>query len=100
MHWVPLGDPAGAWPGWELTDPFRRLRIFAGAYGWSQDQRRRLPARGVEATALSHQRMEHSTRVLGGGWAQMSDDGFGGLIRRRGYWLEANAGPLLVALTG
>ena len=23
MHWVPLRDPADAWPGWEATDPFR-----------------------------------------------------------------------------
>ena len=99
MHWVPLRDPADAWPGWEATDPFRRLRIFADAYGWSQEERRRLPAVGVDATALSHKRMEHNARVLGGGWARMWDDGVGDVIRRRGKWLEANAGRLVAALT-
>ena len=99
-HWVTLRDPADAWPGWESTDPFRRLRIFADAYGWSHEERRRLPAFGIEATALSYERMEHNARVLGGGWARMWDDGVGGMIRRRGDWLEANAGRLLAALTG
>lgn len=99
MHWVPLRDPADAWPGWESTDPFRRLRIFADAYGWDQDERRRLPRLGIDAAALSYERMEHRARTLGGGWARMWDDGVGNLIRRRAAWLEANAGQLTAALT-
>ena len=62
MHWVPLRDPADAWPGWEATDPFRRLRIFADAYGWNDEERRRLPAFGIEATSLSYERMQHNAR--------------------------------------
>ncbi|XAS64211.1 phosphotransferase [Micrococcaceae bacterium Sec5.8] len=94
MHWVPLRDPADHWPGWEGTDPFRRLRIFADAYGWTATQRRRLPAAGIAATALSYQRMEHNAQVLGGGWARMWNEGVGGLILRRRRWLEANAEQL------
>jgi hypothetical protein len=99
MHWTPLLDPADLWPGWEGTDPFRRLRIFADAYGWSDEERRRLPAFGVEAAALSRRRMRHNASTLGGGWARMWDDGVGELISRRGAWLEANADRLTAALT-
>lgn len=99
MHWVPLRDPADAWAGWEAEDPFRRLRIFADAVGWNREERRRLPAFGVEATALSYERMRHNARALGGGWARMWDEGVGEKIRRRGTWLEANAGRLVAALT-
>jgi hypothetical protein len=99
MHWVALRDPADAWPGWEELDPFRRLRIFADAYGWTDDERRRLPRFGADAVRLSYDRMEHNARTLGGGWARMWDDGVGGLIERRGAWLEANAGQLVRALT-
>ncbi|KUM38544.1 hypothetical protein AR539_02955 [Arthrobacter sp. EPSL27] len=99
MHWVPLRDPADAWAGWEGADPFRRLRIFADAYGWDEDERRRLPVFGVEAAAVSYERMQHNARALGGGWARMWDDGVGGMIRRRGDWLAANAGAIVAALT-
>ena len=92
LHWVPLRDPADAWPGWEGLDPFRRLRIFADAYGWNQEERRRVPALGIEAAALSYERMRHNAATLGGGWARMWDDGVGELILRRRGWLEANAG--------
>lgn len=99
MHWVPLRDPADAWPGWEAADPFRRLRVFADAYGWSDEDRRRLPALGIEATALSYERMQHNAGALGGGWARMWEAGVGGMIRRRGNWLEANTAGLARALT-
>jgi hypothetical protein len=99
MHWAPLRDPADVWAGWEAVDPFRRLRIFADAYGWDDDERRRLPAFGVEAAALSYERMQHNARTLGGGWARMWGEGVGGLIRRRGDWLAANAGEIVAALT-
>ncbi|MDQ0076659.1 phosphotransferase [Arthrobacter oryzae] len=99
MHWVALRDPADAWPGWEELDPFRRLRIFADAYGWTRDERRRLPGFGVNAVRLSYERMEHNARTLGGGWARMWDEGVGGLIERRAAWLEANATRLVRALT-
>jgi len=100
MHWVPLRAPEDAWPGWEGLDPFRRLRIFADAYGWDREERRRLPGLGIEAAALSHQRMRHNARSLGGGWARMWDEGVGELILRRQSWLEANAERLLDALLG
>lgn len=99
MHWVALRDPADAWPGWEDLDPFRRLRIFADAYGWSEHERRRLPQFGVESVRLSFERMEHNARALGGGWARMWDEGAGGLIERRAAWLEANATRLVRSLT-
>lgn len=99
MHWAPLRDPADAWEGWEAVDPFRRLRIFADAYGWTEDERRRLPQFGAEAARLSHDRMAHNARTLGGGWARMWADGVGGLISRRGRWLEDNAPRLVEALT-
>ncbi len=99
MHWVPLRDPADAWPGWERTDPFRRLRIFADAYGWSVEERQVLPGLGVEGAALSYERMQLRARTLGGGWARMWAEGVGGLIRRRGAWLETHSGRLVEALT-
>lgn len=99
MHWVPLRAPEDAWPGWAGTDPFRRLRVFADAYGWTPEERRRVPALGVEAAELSYGRMQERARMLGGGWARMWDEGVGGLILRRRDWLEANAGRLLEALS-
>jgi hypothetical protein len=100
LHWVALRDPADAWPGWEELDPFRRLRIFADAYGWTENERRRLPHFGADAVRLSLDRMEYNARTLGGGWARMWDEGVGGLIERRAAWLEANAARLVRALTG
>jgi hypothetical protein len=43
--------------------------------------------------------MQHNARTLGGGWARMWGEGVGGLIRRRGDWLAANAGEIVAALT-
>lgn len=60
MHWAPLRDPADAWDGWDAVDPLRRLRIFADAYGWTEEERRRLPQFGAEAAGLSHHRMAHN----------------------------------------
>ncbi|UKA54704.1 aminoglycoside phosphotransferase family protein [Arthrobacter sp. FW305-BF8] len=99
MHWVPLRDPADAWAGWETADPFRRLRIFADAYGWTLEERRRLPQFGAEAAALSLERMEHNARNLGGGWARMWRGGVGEVISRRRQWLEDNEASLTAALT-
>lgn len=99
MHWAPLRDPADGWDGWDGVDPFRRLRIFADAYGWTEEERRRLPQFGAEAARLSHHRMAHNARTLGGGWARMWAGGVGGLISRRGRWLEDNADRLVESLT-
>lgn len=99
MHWVPLRDPADAWPGWDDLDPFRRLRIFADAYGWDREERRRLTGLAVDAAELSYERMRHNAEALGGGWARMWAEGAGGLILRRRGWLEANAARLTDALT-
>ncbi|BCW65365.1 hypothetical protein NicSoilB4_01280 [Arthrobacter sp. NicSoilB4] len=43
------------------------------------------PGFGIEAAALSHERMQHNASALGGGWARIWDDGVGGsyLGRRR-----------------
>ncbi|MFJ5697310.1 aminoglycoside phosphotransferase family protein [Arthrobacter sp. NPDC093139] len=99
MHWVPLRHPGDSWPGWETLDPFRRLRVFADAYGWTEEERRRLPEFGAHATLLSYHRMEHRARNLGGGWARMWAEGAGGRIERRRAWLEANGSRLIRALT-
>ena len=99
MHWIPLRDPADSYPDWEHLDPFRRLRIFADAYGWSAAERRRLPSHGVEAAAQSYERMRHNAATLGGGWARMWDQGVGGIISRRHRWLETNAGRIIDTLT-
>lgn len=98
MHWVPLRDPADSWPGWEGVDPFRRLRIFADAYGWSAEERRRLPAFGADAARLSYERMEYNALTLGGGWKRMWDEGVGGVIERRARWLEGQSGRLVESL--
>jgi hypothetical protein len=99
MHWVPLRDPVDAWHGWEGLDPFRRLRIFADAYGWTAEERRRLPEFGVAAASLSYIRMKHNARTLGGGWARMWADGVGAVIERRRAWLTVNSDRLVRALT-
>jgi hypothetical protein len=98
MHWVPLRDPADLWPGWEQVDQARRLRIFADAYGWGAEERRRLPGFGAEAAVLSWERMKHNAEVLGGGWSRMWADGVGEMILRRGNWLRDNRQPLVDAL--
>jgi hypothetical protein len=99
MHWVPLRDPSDSWPGWESLDPFRRLRIFADAYGWSEDERRRLPGFAAEATLLTYERMKHNAQTLGGGWKRMWEEGVGDIIQRRRNWLEVNANRLVDSLT-
>jgi hypothetical protein len=53
------------------VDTFRRLRVFADAYGWTEEERRRLPESSADAALLSFDRMEHNARTLGGGWARM-----------------------------
>jgi hypothetical protein len=62
--------------------------VFADAYGWTPEGRRRLPQFGAEAAELSLERMEHNARNLGGGWARMWRDGVGEVISRRRQWLE------------
>ncbi|MBT2597042.1 phosphotransferase [Arthrobacter sp. ISL-72] len=99
MHWVPLRDSVDGWPGWEELDPFRRLRIFADAYGWTLDERRRLPHFSADAVRLSYERMEYNAQTVGGGWARMWAEGVGGLIERRAAWLDENAARLVRALT-
>ncbi len=96
----PSGTRPTRGPAAEELDPFRRLRIFADAYGWTDRERRRLPHFGADAVRLSFDRMEYNARALGGGWARMWDEGVGRLIERRGAWLEANAARLVRALTG
>ena len=98
MHWVPLRDPADLWPGWEAVDQARRLRIFADAYGWETEERRRLPDFGAEAAVLSWERMKHNAEVHGGGWARMWAEGVGGVILRRRNWLQENRRTLVDAL--
>ncbi|MET3810044.1 phosphotransferase [Arthrobacter sp. UYEF3] len=100
MHWVPLRAPADAWPGWERLDPYRRLRIFADAYGWDREERRRVPGLAIDAAALGYERMHHNAATLDGGWARMWAGGVGDLILRRRDWLEANAQRLEDALLG
>jgi hypothetical protein len=59
---LPAGDvtDGAVRVGWETAYPFRRLRIFADAYGWTPEERRRLPQFGTEAAELSIGRMEHA----------------------------------------
>ncbi|WP_028279603.1 phosphotransferase [Arthrobacter sp. H5] len=99
LHWSPLRDPADPPPQWEGMDVARRLRIFADAYGWTDEERRRLPAFGAERAELSWQRMKHNADQLGEGWKRMWDEGVGDVIRRRGTWLESHEKLLITALT-
>jgi hypothetical protein len=73
--------------------------VFADAYGWTEEERRRLPEFGTDAALLSFDRMEHNARTLGGGWARMWAEGVGGMIQRRRVWLAANGRRLVRALT-
>jgi hypothetical protein len=100
MHWVPLRDPVDLRRGSEHLDQFRRLRIFADAYGWTDAQRSRLPQIAAEGATLSWSRMKSRAETLGGGWARMWDEGVGDLILRRREWLLANETRLVEALVG
>ena len=98
MHWVPLRDPVDLRPGSENLDQFARLRIFADAYGWTAEQRRRLPSVAAERAEISRLRMKERAETLGGGWARMWDEGVGDLILRRRAWLLANEARLVEVL--
>jgi phosphotransferase family enzyme len=98
MHWVPLRDPVDLRPGSENLDQFARLRIFADAYGWTAEQRRRLPSVAAERAEISWSRMKERAETLGGGWARMWSEGVGDLILRRRAWLLANEARLVEVL--
>lgn len=98
MHWVPLLAPEDLWVGFGMNDQVRRLRVFADAYGWSDEDRRRLPSYGADGAARSYLKMQERAITLGGGWKRMWDDGVGELIRRREAWLLGNADGLLSGL--
>jgi hypothetical protein len=64
--------------------------VFADAYGWSRDERMRLPRFGAERAELTWATMKHRAETQGGGWARMWDEGVGDLIQRRREWLLGN----------
>jgi Ser/Thr protein kinase RdoA (MazF antagonist) len=90
MHWAPLRDPVDVGEDWGSVDSLHRLRVFADAYGWSRDERMRLPRFGAERAARSWSAMKHHAETQGGGWARMWDEGVGELIGRRREWLLCN----------
>jgi Ser/Thr protein kinase RdoA (MazF antagonist) len=98
MHWVPLRSPEDLWPTWSGVDPFRRLRIFADAYGLTRDERLALPDLGVARAEVTWRRMRAAAGQLGGGWARMWREGVGDVIRRRQAWLSCHRDRLLAAL--
>lgn len=98
MHWVKLKDPSDLQGGWSGLDPLPRLRVFADAYGWLENERRRLPEFGAERACLTWERMKHNARHRGGGWARMWSEGVGDGILRRRTWLLANADAIRSAL--
>ncbi|MGV8908779.1 MAG: hypothetical protein ACOH1Y_07335 [Propionicimonas sp.] len=100
MHWVPLRAAADLSAGIERTDQLRRLRLFADAYDWTEQQRLDLPRFGAAAAATSRERMKLRAEEYGGGWARMWDEGVGDLIARRGRWLIDNQRAIVTALVG
>lgn len=90
-----LSDLQGAWCGLRQLD---RLRLFADAYGWLENERRRLPEFGAERACLTWERMKHNAENRGGGWARMWSEGVGEVIRRRRTWLLNNADAIRSAL--
>lgn len=98
MHWVPLRDPVDLRAGSENLNQFRRLRIFADEYGWTAEQRGRLPSAAAERAEISWSRMNERAKTLGGGWARMWNEGVGDLILRRRAWLLANEARLVEVL--
>jgi Ser/Thr protein kinase RdoA (MazF antagonist) len=98
MYWVPLRPADDIWPTWRGVDQPSRLRIFADAYGLSDEQRAALPDLGVAHAERSWARMRAAAQTLGGGWARMWRDGVGDAIRRRQSWLAASKQDLLAAL--
>ncbi|GAB3528242.1 phosphotransferase [Arthrobacter monumenti] len=98
MHWVKLKDPSDLPRAWAGVDQLERLRVFADAYGWTADERRRLPEFGANRASLTWKRMEFNAIHAGGGWARMWDEGVGDVILRRREWLLRRANEIRAAL--
>jgi hypothetical protein len=98
MHWAPLRDPADIGADWGEADPLHRLRVFAGAYGWTRDERMQLPQFAAERAERSWAAMKHHAEQFGGGWARMWDEGVGDVILRRREWLLGNEARIRDAL--
>ena len=99
MHWVPLRDPSTRGRAGKTRIRSTGCASSPTPTAGREDERRRVPGAGIDAAALSYERMRHNAAALGGGWARMWQDGVGGQINRRRAWLEANAQPLVAALT-
>lgn len=98
MHWVKLKDPVDLQGGWSGVEQLPRLRPFADAYGWLENERRRLPDFGAARACLTWKRMKHNAENRGGGWARMWSEGVGDVILRRRIWLLDNADAIRSAL--
>jgi hypothetical protein len=97
-HWVPLRDPADAWPGWPVGRQPDRLRLLADAYGLDGAERATLVDLSIRRADWAEVAVRGAAEHLGGGWARMWDQGLGGLIRRRRTWLVAARPELEAAL--
>ncbi|WP_198295511.1 aminoglycoside phosphotransferase family protein [Diaminobutyricimonas sp. LJ205] len=100
MHWAPLRYPVDIGADWSGTDPLHRVRVFADAYGWTRDERMRLPRFAAERAERSWAAMKHHAEQYGGGWARMWEEGVGDVILRRREWLLSNETRIQGALAG
>lgn len=98
MHWVKLKDPSDLSGAWAGADQLDRLRVFADSYGWTVEERRRLPEFGADRASLTWKRMSFNALHIGGGWARMWDEGVGDVILRRREWLLRHADAIRAAL--
>lgn len=96
VHWGQLADPEDREPAMPDEEVFARCRVFVDAYGLDRDGRERLAEVAALRSRRSWHLMEHRSRVEGGGWQRMWDQGVGAVITRRVAWLTGQ-GPRLTA---
>lgn len=98
MYWAPLCDPQDRDPQQTDLDVPRRCRLFADAYGLSDDDRSVLIDDLTYNSERSWYLMRDRAQRLGGGYARMWSEGIGDKIRRRREWLLRDGAVITAAL--